>query len=87
MTEFKEFDNLLDTICPNISYKKYKEVYARVLVINNETEKDYYGGSVSYARYCCDISELYKALVELSVIGDCDGGKPNERNNCTNNSC
>lgn len=65
---FKEFDELLERICPNITFLKYKKVYNEVVNTKIEYYHDYYGGSTSSCRYICDLEKLYNALCEMKEI-------------------
>lgn len=66
-TSFKDFDKLLETICPDISFLKYKKLYEASVSIATKVENDYYGGSVEYAFYQCDIDELLSMLIEMEI--------------------
>jgi len=71
-TEFKEFDELLLDICPNITFLQYKALYGATVTIETEEEHDYYGGSVENAYYKCDLKELYDKMVQMGLISEND---------------
>lgn len=66
--EFKEFDDLLLDICPNITLLQYKKLYRETVSIGTRHEYDYYGGSCTYEFYSCDLKKLYDMLVEMNLI-------------------
>lgn len=69
LTEFKEFDDLLTTICPDISFLTYKKLKQISCSLGERHEKDYYGGNGSnYAYHKCNIEVLYNELVKLELI-------------------
>lgn len=69
LTNFKEFDELITSINPGISFINYKELYSRSVSIGTKHEGDYYGGRGSnYAFYQCDIKVLYQELIDKDII-------------------
>lgn len=60
--EFDEFDELLEKMDPNITFLKYKKLMKETVTIEEFEEGDYYGGSVKYAYYVCDLEKLYELL-------------------------
>jgi len=71
-TEFKEFDEMLSEICPNITFLQYKALYGATVTVETEDEYDYYGGSVENAYYKCSLKELYDKMVQMGLIGEND---------------
>lgn len=67
-TEFKEFDNLLMEVCPNITLLQYKKLYNATVSIEIDRENDYYGGSVENAYYKCNLEKLYNMMSEMGLI-------------------
>ena len=65
---FREFDNLLEKICPNISFLQYKSLYSEVVHYDTDSEGDYYGGSVTYAYRFFYPEALYNALKQRELI-------------------
>lgn len=65
---FQEFDELLEKICPNISFLAYKKIHAECVMIEKYDEGDYYGGSRSHAYYKCDLKKLYNELKMKGLI-------------------
>jgi hypothetical protein len=66
-TSFVEFDNLLENICPQITFIQYKKVYAQCVKVEEYSNHDYYGGTTHYAKFVCDLKELYKGLKSLGI--------------------
>ena len=69
-TEFKEFDDLLMEVCPNITLLQYKKLYNSLVSIEIECESDYYGGSTENAYYKCNLKDLYNMMKEMDLINE-----------------
>jgi hypothetical protein len=65
---FKEFDDLIYKINPDMGFLRYKKLYNDTVTIVARSEGDYYGGSCTYARFVCDLEKLYNQLKEMDVI-------------------
>lgn len=65
---FKEFDTLLEKVCPNISFLQYRKIYGGCVKTKTYTKGDYYGGSVEYCQYVCDVEKLYNELINTGLI-------------------
>ena len=65
---FTELDELLENLCPQLTFLKYKELYRQCVIIEQKTENDYYGGSVQYAFYKCNIAKFFELLNEWNLI-------------------
>ena len=65
---FTEFDDLLEKLCPNISFLTYKKLYSACVTIEDDYENDYYGGRQYYSRYCCKVNLLYEMLKERGYV-------------------
>lgn len=63
--DFEEFDELIEQICPDISYLKYKKIYRNCVTIETRETSEYYVGRVSYGYYVCDMEKLYLMLVSF----------------------
>ena len=68
--EFKEFDDLLMEVCPNITFLQYKKIYNSLVSIESGCENDYYGGSTENAYYKCNLKDLYNMLIEMGLINE-----------------
>lgn len=68
--DFVEFDELIERVCPNISFIQYKNVYRKCVVQKTRTEHDYYGGSEEKAWWECNLKDLYKILLEKGLISE-----------------
>ena len=66
--DFVEFDNLIEQVCPNISFIQYKNIYRSCVTQKTRTEYDYYGGSEERAWWECDLKRLYELLKEKHLI-------------------
>ena len=66
--EFTQFDDLLNKICPNITYIQYKQVYATCVYIDEDEEYGYYGGYEKKYNYVCNLNKLYDCLKEMNLI-------------------
>lgn len=66
--EFEEFDEVLERICPNISFLQYKQIYKEFVVVKDYHVSDYYGGGETYAYYECDLEKLINKLVDMGLI-------------------
>ena len=69
-TDFKEFDDLLMEVCPNITLLQYKKLYNATVSIETEEEHDYYGGSIENAYYKCNLKDLYNMMIEMGLINE-----------------
>lgn len=65
---FKEFDDLLMKVCPNISYLQYKILYDNCVSIDEDSNYDYYGGHEYQARFKLNVKDCYDWLVENNLI-------------------
>lgn len=68
LATFKEFDELLETVCPNITFLQYKKIYNNCVTTDISYESDYYGGSTSSAFYKYEVENLYNELDNLNLI-------------------
>lgn len=65
---FNEFDELIEKIVPDISFMKYKKIYAACVRVESKSENDYYGGCEYYGYYECDLYRLYESLDEMGLL-------------------
>lgn len=66
--DFVEFDELIEQVCPNISFIQYKNIYRKCVVQKTRTDYDYYGGYEEKAWWECNLKKLYKILLEKGLI-------------------
>ena len=66
--DFVEFDELIERVCPNISFIQYKNVYRKCVTRKTRTDYDYYGSSEERAWFECNLKDLYKILLEKGLI-------------------
>lgn len=67
-TVFDKFDELMEQICPNITYIQYKNIFKECVEIDEYRENDYYGGTAYRARYKLDPKKCYDMLRERNLI-------------------
>ena len=72
LTSFEEFDNIMEDICPEINFMKYKKLYNKCISSDSYSENDYYGGSTEEAYFQCDMQLLFKELLEMELINEED---------------
>ena len=63
---FDEFDELLEKVCPQITYLQYKKIYAKCVTKEERSNCDYY----TQARegfWRCDLEKLYEMLEEMGL--------------------
>lgn len=66
--EFREFDGLLEKICPDITFLQYKNIAAECMDTEEWSEDDYYGGTEYRARYRVDLKKLHEELTRRGII-------------------
>lgn len=64
---FKEFDDLLFEICPDISFLLYKKLYNETVDVYDYNDTDYYSNTRN-ARYRCDLEKLYELFKKYNLI-------------------
>ena len=67
-TSFELLDNLLNDVCPEIPFMKYKMIMNDCVTTDTESEGDYYGGSTESGFFECDIKKLYDYLKESNLV-------------------
>jgi hypothetical protein len=66
--EFIKFDELIEQICPNITFIQYKKLHNACVEQKYRYEYDYYGGSEKRMWWECDLKHLYQTLINMKVI-------------------
>lgn len=66
--DFEEFDKVLEVVCPNITFLKYKKLMSECCEVKQNYERDYYGGGTTRAYHACDLKKLYDCLTEMNLI-------------------
>jgi hypothetical protein len=67
--EFTDLDNILNEICPNITYLQYKKLISKVIKEEDSyTQIEYYGNSTIYSYKTILLKDLYDALKELNIL-------------------
>lgn len=60
--ENKPLDDLLEEICPDITYLQYKKLKSACVTLEERKESDPYGGGATYAKWKTDLKVLYEML-------------------------
>lgn len=68
--EFTQLDDLLEELCPEITFLRYKKILKECVSIKTYTENDYYGGSTSNSYHMCRIEGLINSLKEMNLINE-----------------
>ena len=63
--EFDALDELLEEVCPEITFLHYKKIRKNCVSTEESYESDYYGGGTNHMNWVCDLRELYNVLEEL----------------------
>jgi hypothetical protein len=67
--DFTDLDNLLATVCPNISFLLYRKVMRDANVeTGSNTEYEYYGNSTEHSYKRLQLGNLYKALAAAGQV-------------------
>lgn len=61
---FYELDDLLENVCPNLTFLQYKNILRNFVEIEKRTEDDYYNSSQTFACYKCDLNKMFDYLKE-----------------------
>lgn len=68
--DFVQLENLLEKICPNITFLQYKRLNQECVEVVEKGYPDYYGGCEHRAWYKCDLNKLYNYLKQNNLIKD-----------------
>jgi hypothetical protein len=66
--DFTELDNVLESLCPNLSFLQYKKLASAIIKVESRTEDEYYGNSTTYSVKLVRLGDLYDKLKELKLI-------------------
>lgn len=66
--EFSCLDTILENLCPNISFIKYKKLTNEIVKYGDYTVGEYYGNSTNYGFKTVNLGDLYDKLKEMSLI-------------------
>ena len=66
-SSFKELDNVLDKILPNLSARDYRKICDSIIQDNEYGESDWYGGHCSYMYWYFMPESLYNLLIEMGL--------------------
>lgn len=66
--DFKEFDSLLEDVCPGITFLQYKSIFENCVDKEQWDVSDYYGGRERRCRFRADIAKLYAELKRRGII-------------------
>ena len=65
---FTELDELLEKVCPSITFLHYKKILDKCVSTEETHESDYYGGGANYMQWVCDLPKLYSLLNDMGYI-------------------
>ena len=65
---FPELDELLEKICPTITFLQYKGIYREIVSSDTSSDGDYYGGSTTHGFKYFNVEALYNALKSRDLI-------------------
>ena len=65
--EFELFDEVMERICPNITFLQYKKLYRSCVELGTRHQSDYYSWW-DEDFYKCNIEKLYDMLFEMGYI-------------------
>ena len=68
--DFDELDELLELVCPNITYLQYKKLKRQCVKIVEEERYEYYGSHYTYAHYECDLDIFAEILENLNITNN-----------------
>lgn len=68
--QFEELYELLEHICPELTFVNGIKIMKELVKVHQYGESDFYGGTVSYARYKISYKELYEMLSSFDAAGD-----------------
>jgi hypothetical protein len=63
VSNFSAFDDIINEVCPHISFMLYKKIWAECVDVDESYDHDYYGGSTKNACYYFRIRDLHSVLV------------------------
>ena len=63
---FDEFDELLEKICPTITFLQYKKLYKNCVTLEERDNSDYYSRCTE-AYWRCDLEKLWDMLEEMGI--------------------
>lgn len=65
---YESLDNLLEELCPDISFLQYRKIQALMTDVDIWTECEYYGNTSDYEFQTLPLKPLYELLVELGYL-------------------
>ncbi|MEK6829085.1 MAG: hypothetical protein AABY15_03080 [Nanoarchaeota archaeon] len=69
---FRELDDLLEEVAPNITFLQYKKIMNECVSNNEYSDGDYYGGRTYHNQQVLDVKALYSYLIEKELIQSYD---------------
>lgn len=64
---FDEFDTLLESIYPSLTFLQYKKLYSKCVEMRERNSSDYYSNTTD-GYYVCDLEKLFNMLREMGLI-------------------
>lgn len=65
---FDQLDNILEKICPNITFLQYKKICQDIIEEIDYEQNEYYGNSTNYRIKYFTAENLYHALLESNLL-------------------
>lgn len=65
---FRELDDLLEKVAPNISFMQYKKILNECVSKKEYSDHDYYGGCTYHNKQVLNVRALYDYLIEKEII-------------------
>jgi hypothetical protein len=65
--ELIQLDQILERVCPNISFLQYKRLCQELIKIEKYTDNGYYGNYTDYCRKYVNLPELWRYLCEVII--------------------
>lgn len=66
--DFTELDNLLEAICPQVTFLQYKRICSECIKTDSRTENEYYGNSNIYGVKTVNLRQLYDVLCDKNIL-------------------
>ncbi len=63
---FDEFDELLEKVCPTITFLQYKKLYKACVTMEEKCDSDYYS-RIDVAYWRCDLEKLWSMFDEMGI--------------------
>lgn len=65
---FAEVDNIMMEICPDITFLQGRKIYSECVETKTKSDSDWYGGTMDYGYYSCNLRSFYDLLKQWGYI-------------------